>query len=344
MSAKRYEKIKHLGEGQFANVYQARDTLNNDIVAIKKIKLVGRNEMKDGVDRSAIREIKLLREIEHENVITLRDVIGGKNTIQIVMDFMETDLERLIVDRQNTIISTAQIKNMTIQLLLGLEHLHTHWILHRDLKPNNLLLNSAGRLKITDFGLARFFGSPGREYSHLVVTRWYRAPELLFGARSYSTGIDIWAVGCIIGELLLRNPVFPGEGDIDQLVKICNVLGAPTEDNWTDVTKLPNYMPFNVEPAFNLRTVFSAASNDMLELISSCFKYDPKERCTATSALEMEYFKSEPFPCHDSELPGVSNVEKITANANRKRLREVDDESGIRSKAVRKLDFDALAD
>lgn len=93
-------------------------------------------------------------------------------------------------------------------------------------------MNSAGRLKITDFGLARYFGSPNREYSHMVVTRWYRSPELLFGAKAYGTGVDMWSVGCIIGELLLRKPIFPGESDIDQLVKIFNVLGTPKEEDW----------------------------------------------------------------------------------------------------------------
>jgi cyclin-dependent kinase 7 len=228
---KRYEKIKHLGEGQFAHVYQARDTITGDIVAIKKIKLASRKEMEDGIDRSAIREIKLLREIEHDNVIWLRDVIGHRKNIQLVMDFMETDLEVLIRNLDVTLTS-GHVKNIMLQLLLGLEHLHINWILHRDLKPNNLLMNSAGRLKITDFGLARYFGSPNREYSHMVVTRWYRSPELLFGARGYGTGVDIWAVGCILGELFLRKPVFPGESDIDQLVKIFNVLGTPKEETW----------------------------------------------------------------------------------------------------------------
>ncbi|KHN83237.1 Cyclin-dependent kinase 7 [Toxocara canis] len=227
----RYEKIKHLGEGQFANVYKAKDTETGEFVAIKKIKLGSRHEVMDGVNRTAVREIKLLQELHHENIIGLLDVIGHKTNIQLVFDFMETDLElkilldvighktniQLVFDFMETdlehvvkdnsiILMPEHIKNMALQMLLGLEFLHMHWILHRDLKPNNLLMNSQGRIKIADFGLARFFGSPNRNYTHQVVTRWYRAPELIYAARSYGVGVDMWAIGCIIAELLLRMP------------------------------------------------------------------------------------------------------------------------------------------
>nr|CDQ05163.1 Bm9415, isoform a [Brugia malayi] len=184
----RYEKIKHLGEGQFANVYKAKDTETNEFVAIKKIKLGSRHEAMDGVNRTALREIKLLQELHHENIIGLLDVIGHKTNIQLVFDFMETDLEHLVKCKA-IILMPEHIKNMVLQMLLGLEYLHLHWVLHR------------------------------------VVTRWYRAPELLYAARSYGVGIDMWSVGCIIAELLLRVPIFPGESDIDQFVKICSILG-----------------------------------------------------------------------------------------------------------------------
>jgi len=207
------------------------------------------------------------------------------------------------------------------------------------LKPNNLLLNSAGRLKIADFGLAKFFGSPNREYTHTVVTRWYRSPELLFGARGYGTGVDMWSVGCIIGEMVLRNPLFPGESDINQLVKIFNVLGVPKEEDWPEMKELPTYMEMRADQNYTLRTVFSAASEDLLELLASCFEFDPSRRCTATSALQSSYFKSEPYPCLDSELPGVTNIEKISATQNRKRLRDLTDADGPHP-VRRKLAFD----
>ncbi len=239
---RRYDKIAFLGEGQFATVYKARDIefrageeggdddpdggdpdAGEDIVAVKKIKLGSRAEAKDGVNRTALREIKLLQELQHDNIISLRDVFGYQSSISLVMDFMDTDLEVIVKDT-SLVLSPANIKSYVLQTFLGLEYLHHNWVLHRDLKPNNLLVNRRGVVKITDFGLAKAFGSPNRQYTHLVVTRWYRAPELLFGARIYGTGIDIWAMGCILAELLLRVPFLPGETDLDQLGKIFQVL------------------------------------------------------------------------------------------------------------------------
>lgn len=136
---------------------------------------------------------------------------------------MDTDLEVIIKD-SNIVLTAANIKAYMIQTLQGLDYLHFNWILHRDLKPNNLLVNSEGVLKIGDFGLAKFFGSPNRINTHQVVTRWYRAPELLYGARLYGTAIDMWAVGCILAELLLRVPFLPGESDLDQLTRIFQVI------------------------------------------------------------------------------------------------------------------------
>lgn len=163
---------------------------------------------------------------EFKNLTTNRqnvaDVFGHKSNVSLVFDFMDTDLEVIIKDI-NIVLTTANIKSYMIQTIQGLEYLHYNWILHRDLKPNNLLVNSNGVLKIGDFGLAKFFGSPNRINTHQVVTRWYRAPELLYGSRLYGTGIDMWAIGCILAELLLRVPFLPGESDLDQLTRIFQV-------------------------------------------------------------------------------------------------------------------------
>ncbi|WKX88463.1 hypothetical protein Q1695_008253 [Nippostrongylus brasiliensis] len=301
-ATKRYETIKHLGEGQFANVYKAKDKETGDFVAIKKIKLGSRAEAKDGINRTALREIKLLQEIHHDNIIGLRDVIGSRTNIQLVFDFMETDLEHVVKDRE-IILMPPHIKNMAMQTLLGLEFLHAHWILHRDLKPNNLLMNSAGRIKLADFGLARFFGSPNKVYTHQVVTRWYRAPELIWGARAYGTGVDMWAIGCIIAELLLRVPLFPGESDLDQLVKITHVLGSPCVEDWPAMKNLSDYIAVKEKVGIDLRHVFTAAGEDLIDLLLGCFAYDPLKRFTASEALQSPYFSNEPLCCLDEELP-----------------------------------------
>uniref|UniRef100_A0A8C6TAD4 Cyclin-dependent kinase 7 n=1 Tax=Neogobius melanostomus TaxID=47308 RepID=A0A8C6TAD4_9GOBI len=263
--AKRYEKLDFLGEGQFATVYKARDTVTDTIVAIKKIKVGHRTEAKDGINRTALREIKLLQELHHPNIIGLLNAFGHKSNISLVFDFMETDLE--------------------------------------DLKPNNLLLDGNGVLKLADFGLAKSFGSPNRIYTHQVVTRWYRSPELLFGARMYGVGVDMWAVGCILAELLLRIPFLAGDSDLDQLTKIFEALGTPTEETWPGMTSLPDYVSFKIFPGTPLEHIFSAAGDDLLELLQGLFTFNPSTRTTATQALKMRYFSNRPGPTPGPQLP-----------------------------------------
>ncbi|XP_068952445.1 cyclin-dependent kinase 7 isoform X3 [Petaurus breviceps papuanus] len=271
--AKRYEKLDFLGEGQFATVYKARDKNTGRIVAIKKIKLGHRSEAKDGINRTALREIKLLQELSHPNIIGLLDAFGHKSNISLVFDFMETDLEVIIKDN-SLVLTPSHIKAYMLMTLQGLEYLHQHWILHRDLKPNNLLLDENGVLKLADFGLAKSFGSPNRAYTHQVVTRWYRAPELLFGARMYGVGVDMWAVGCILAELLLRG--------------MCS---------------LPDYVTFKSFPGIPLQHIFSAAGDDLLDLIQGLFTFNPCTRLTATQALKTKYFSNRPGPTPGCHLP-----------------------------------------
>ncbi|XP_026463823.1 cyclin-dependent kinase 7 isoform X1 [Ctenocephalides felis] len=322
----RYEKIKFLGEGQFATVYQSRDTRDDSIVAIKKIKLGSRAEAKDGINRTALREIKLLQELRHENIIGLLDSFGHDSEVSLVFDFMDTDLEVIIKDTR-IVLTPAHIKSYILQTFLGLEYLHYNWILHRDLKPNNLLVNRIGILKIGDFGLAKFFGSPSRVNTHQVVTRWYRAPELLYGARQYGVGIDLWAVGCILAELLLRVPFLPGESDLDQLTRIFQVLGTPTEDDWPGVSTLPDFIQFKTFVPTPLRHIFSAAGDDLLDLISKLLSMYPIKRGNCTEILKMSYFSNKPAPTIGSKLPLPSSFDKIQEDKpslKRKMLENID--------------------
>ncbi|XP_074633616.1 cyclin-dependent kinase 7-like isoform X1 [Acropora palmata] len=300
--SKRYKKIDFLGEGQFATVYKAEDQETHTIVAVKKIKLGQRSEAKDGVNRTALREIKLLQEVRHPNIIGLLDVFGHKSNISLVFDFMETDLEVVIKDT-SIVLSPANVKSYLIMTLQGLEHLHINWILHRDLKPNNLLIDNRGVLKIGDFGLARSYGSPTKVYTHQVVTRWYRSPELLFGARIYGTGVDIWAVGCILAELLLRVPFLPGSTDLDQLSRIFETLGTPSEESWPGVSSLPDFVEFKKFPGIPLKDIFSAAGDDLLDLLDRFLDCNPPGRVTASQALKMPYFSNKPIPTPGNLLP-----------------------------------------
>ncbi|KAK8742490.1 hypothetical protein OTU49_001912 [Cherax quadricarinatus] len=298
---KRYEKIDFLGEGQFATVYKALDVETKQIVAVKKIKLGSREEARDGINRTALREIKLLQEVHHPNLIGLLDVFGYKSNVSLVFDFMDTDLE--------------------------------------DLKPNNLLVNSAGVLKIGDFGLARFFGSPNRQYSHQVVTRWYRSPELLFGARSYGTGVDMWAVGCILAEMLVRCPYFPGDSDLDQLTRIFTALGTPTEETWKDVTKLSDYLSFKHFDGSPLRDLFLAASDDLLQLLGGLLMINPSKRYSCTQALKMPYFSNRPAPTPGPLLPLPPSIRSKKETEKPTLKRKIIEESGFGTSLAKKLQF-----
>lgn len=336
--AARYDKIDFLGEGQFATVYKAKDVVTDNIVAVKKIKLGSRSEAADGINRTALREIKLLQELTHENIIGLLDVFGQKSNVSIVFDFMETDLEVVIRDT-NIIMTAPHIKSYILQTLLGLEYLHANWVLHRDMKPNNLLINEKGVLKIGDFGLARFYGSPNRPYSHQVVTRWYRCPELLFGARSYSDGVDIWAVGCIAAELLIRAPFLPGDTDLDQLNRIFQVLGTPTEADWPDMKCLPDYVTFKEFPRLPMREIFTAASDDLLDVLDLTLAINPAKRCSASQALQMPYFSSKPAPTPGSQLPfpksnKIIDKEKEAKKQSLKRKQNGGDAGGMKKRLV----------
>nr|CAD7574762.1 unnamed protein product [Timema californicum] len=286
-------------EEAFATVFKARDSLNDTIVAVKKIKLGSRAEAKDGINRTALREIKLLQELKHPNIINLMDVFGHKSNVSLVFDFMDTDLEVIIKDT-SIVLTPANVKAYMLMTLQGLD--------------------SNGVLKLGDFGLAKFFGSPNRIYTHQVVTRWYRCPELLFGARMYGTGVDMWALGCILAELLLRVPFLSGESDLDQLTRIFQVLGTPTEESWTvryslysltphalgatsppflkvslGVTTLPDFIQFKQFPGTPLRHIFTAASDDLLELLGSLLAIVPLHRCSCQQALKMPYFRWGPY-------------------------------------------------
>lgn len=297
--ADRYLKREVLGEGTYGVVSKAIDTKTGQIVAIKKIRL---GKHKEGVNFTALREIKLLKELKDPHIIELIDAFPHKGNLHLVFEFMETDLEAVIRDR-NIVLSLADIKSFLQMTLKGLAFCHKKWVLHRDMKPNNLLIGDKGQLKLADFGLARIFGSPDRKFTHQVFARWYRAPELLFGSKQYGPGVDVWAAACIFAELLLRRPFLQGSSDIDQLGKIFAAFGTPKPAQWPDMVYLPDYVEYQFVPAPPLRSLFPMASDDALDLLSKMFTYDPKARISVQQALEHRYFTSGPLPTEPAKLP-----------------------------------------
>ncbi|KAJ2711851.1 TFIIH complex serine/threonine-protein kinase subunit kin28 [Coemansia spiralis] len=294
-----YKKEKKLGEGTYAVVYLGRHVKTGRQVAIKKIKL---GNARSGLDMSAIREVKALRELQHPNVIELIDVFSHKANLNLVLEFLDMDLEAVIKD-VSLVFMPADIKSWVVMALRGLDHCHRCWLLHRDLKPNNFLISSDGQLKLADFGLAREFGDVRRAMTSQTVTRWYRAPELLLGATNYTGAVDMWAMGCVFAELLLRTPYLPGDSDLDQLTMILKARGTPSEDDWPGMGKLPMAFKFekHVKPQFS--ELFPGASDDALDLMNRMLAFNPASRISAADALRHPYFANHPRPTDPEKLP-----------------------------------------
>ncbi|GAA5992820.1 hypothetical protein JCM10908_001354 [Rhodotorula pacifica] len=296
---KRYSKDKKVGEGTYAVVYLGRQIDTGRKIAIKKIKV---GQFKDGLDMSAIREVKFLRELRHPNVIELLDVFSNKSNLNLVLEFLDTDLEAVIRDKA-LVFQQSDVKSWMLMTMKGLDFCHRNWILHRDMKPNNLLISADGVLKLADFGLAREYADDRARMTCQVVTRWYRCPELLLGARSYSTGVDVWAAGCIFAELMLRVPFMAAESDMDQLNVIFSALGTPTEQDWPGFTKLASGATFEKKPKNDLSLLFSAASSEAIDLLNRMLAYDPRKRITSRESLSHPFFSSLPRPTPARKLP-----------------------------------------
>ncbi|KAL9940165.1 hypothetical protein V8E36_000870 [Tilletia maclaganii] len=297
-----YAKLSKVGEGTYASVFLAKHIPTDTRVAIKMIKVVSNA---DGMDMTALREVKFLKELRHPNVISMLDIFssGSLNpSLNLVLEFLDTNLEALIKDRELTF-APSDIKGWMVMILRGLEYCHKMYCLHRDLKPNNLLVSPSGELKIADFGLAREFADPRLRMTSEVITRWYRPPELLYGARHYSGAVDVWSVGCIFAELMLRTPYLPGESDAAQVNVIYKALGSPTEKDWPGHSLLPNFVPFQPSIKPPLSGTFTAASPDTLDLLSKLLILNPNQRITAHGALYHPYFKMHPPPTPVSKLP-----------------------------------------
>ncbi|GAA6023648.1 hypothetical protein JCM11491_006185 [Sporobolomyces phaffii] len=267
--------------------YRSRNRETGEIVALKKIRLEAEDE---GVPSTAIREISLLKEMKDDNVVRLFDIVHSDTKLYLVFEFLDMDLKRYM-DKVGDGDGMGPDIVKTYQLIKGVYYLHAHRILHRDLKPQNLLINKEGNLKLADFGLARAFGIPLRTYTHEIVTLWYRAPEVLLGSRHYSTGVDMWSVGCIFAEMIMRQPLFPGDSEIDEIFRIFRLLGTPDEDVWPGVTTLPDYKPTfpNWHPK-ELADHVTGSTPDSVELLVGMLAYDPAKRMSAKAALQSDYF------------------------------------------------------
>lgn len=283
-----FQKLEKIGEGTYGVVYKAKDIETGRTVALKKIRL---DTESDGVPSTAIREISLLKELNHPNVVRLLDVVPSDKKLFMVFEFLDRDLKKYMDSVPAGGISLPLVKSYLYQLLSGIAFCHSHRILHRDLKPQNLLIDSHGAIKLADFGLARAFGVPVRSYTHEVVTLWYRAPEILLGCRYYSTPVDVWSIGCIFAEMITRRALFPGDSEIDQLFRIFRTLGTPDERLWPGVSELPDYKSsFPKWPVQNLLQVIPALGQPGADLLQQMLTYEPTSRISARNALSHHFF------------------------------------------------------
>ena len=264
--------------------------------------------------------------------------------MNLVLEYLPLgDLEMLIKDSEGIRYGTAEVKAWMRMLGRAVWFCHENFILHRDIKPNNLLIAADGEVKLADFGLARSFSDPYRLMTFQVITRWYRPPELLFGARYYSGAIDVWSMGLVFAELILRTPFVPGNTDLHQLELICQAIGTPTEENWAGVSKLEGFVNFDKATIHPVRgkdyylASFGTVGSVGVDLLMSMLTLDPRKRSTSRQFLEHKWWTSDPRPTRKEDLPKKGGgLEKMGDDLKRRggELAE-----GQKDKVARKLDF-----
>ncbi|KAL8766653.1 MAG: hypothetical protein Q9209_006636 [Squamulea sp. 1 TL-2023] len=301
-----FEKLNHIEEGSYGWVSRAKEVSTGEVVALKKLKMDNSN---DGFPVTGLREIQTLMASKHTNIVNLREVVMGDklDDVFLVMDFLEHDLKTLQEDMIEPFLP-SEIKTLLLQLTSAVEHLHSNWILHRDLKTSNILMNNRGQIKIADFGMARYYGDPPPKLTQLVVTLWYRGPELLLGADKYGAEVDMWSIGCIFGELLLKEPLLQGKNEVDQLTKIFELCGIPTEETWPGFKRLPNArslrLPSNAQTTGAvIRAKFPFLTLAGTQLLTSLLSLNPKLRPTAAEVLANPYFREDPRPKSTAMFP-----------------------------------------
>lgn len=234
-----------------------------------------------------------MKELKHENIVSLHDVIHTENKLMLVFEYMDKDLKKYMDSRGDRgQLDYITIKSFMYQLLQGIAFCHENRVLHRDLKPQNLLINSKGQLKLADFGLARAFGIPVNTFSNEVVTLWYRAPDVLLGSRTYNTSIDIWSAGCIMAEMYTGRPLFPGTTNEDELQKIFRLMGTPSERSWPGISQFPEYKPnFHIYATQDLRLILPQVDQHGLDLLGRMLQLRPEMRISAKDALNHAWFR-----------------------------------------------------
>ncbi|KAK3684750.1 kinase-like domain-containing protein [Podospora appendiculata] len=297
-----------IGSGTYGKVFKGLNVYTRNLVALKRIRMEGE---RDGFPVTAVREIKLLRSLKHENIVKLQEVMVESNECFMVFEYLAHDLTGLL-NHPDFTLEAAHKKHLARQLFEGLDYLHTRGVLHRDIKAANILVSNEGILKIADFGLARFYAKHHQvDYTNRVITIWYRSPELLLGETQYGPAVDIWSAACVMVEIFTKRAIFPGDGsEISQLEKIHATLGTPNRKDWPNLTEMPWFEL--LRPDYRRPSVFKEKYKDHVppaafELLAAMFQYDPAKRPSAAEVLQHPYFTvEEPAPRQAIELKDIA--------------------------------------
>ncbi|CUG91203.1 mitogen-activated protein kinase, putative [Bodo saltans] len=310
-----YESLGVIGEGTYGVVMKARHRETGQVVAIKKFKESDEDEQ---VRKTSLREVRVLKQLRHDNVITLLEVFRRKGKLHLVFEYVEKTILEVLEKKANGL-DDMDVRKYMYQLLRGVEYCHSHNIIHRDIKPENILISKNGALKLCDFGFARTM-SIGGKYTDYVATRWYRAPELLVGDVEYGKGVDIWAVGCIFAEISNGIPLFPGESDLDQLAHIMRCFGKITNRMVQIFRRNPLYANVELPPSTICETLddrFPSVPKSWIAFLKACLKNDPDQRESCSSLMSMPYFSDKNFRNeYENELKMIFEKESRQAGGS----------------------------
>ncbi len=318
-----------VGSGTYGKVFKAVHVYTRQLVALKKLRMEGE---RDGFPVTAVREIKLLQSLRHENVVELKEVMVEKNDCFMVFEYLSHDLTGLL-NHPSFKLGDAGKKDLARQMFQGLDYLHRRGVLHRDIKAANILVSSSGELKIADFGLARFYAKrKSLDYTNRVITIWYRSPELLLGETQYGPAVDVWSAACVLVEIFTRHAIFPGDGtELNQLDRIYNVLGTPTLREWKGLRDMQWFEL--VRPSVRRPSTFAEkykerVSEEAFKLLVWLFNWDPAKRPTASEVLEHKYFTEEEPVAERPRLVGLEgDWHEFESKAARKEKEKNDKES-----------------